>query len=180
MKDFISVPEKVQFKNPVLRYAVWSHELTHSTKHLLGRRAASTFGTIPYAKEELVAETCATLQVRNLEEEMRSLRGGELPEAWESYFEDYYENAVTYSKGWGGKFGFNVLFDQLLDADKKDQKARHLHSLMADVMDAFQLIQTGLHNDKPITADLRKESLEKNFIKLREEKNKNNDSELVI
>lgn len=177
MKDFISVPEKTQFKNPVLRYAVWSHELTHSTKHLLGRRAASTFGTIPYAKEELVAETCATLQVRNLEEEMTKLRGGELPEVWQGYFQDYYENAVTYSQGWGGKFGFNVLFDQLLEADKKDQKAGHLRNLMSDVMDAFQLIQTGLHKDQAITPEKRQQALQDNFEKLRSEKRKNNEPE---
>jgi hypothetical protein len=177
MKDFISVPERAQFKNPVFRYAVWSHELTHSTKHLMGRRAGSTFGTIPYAKEELIAETCATLQVRNLEEEMTNLRGGDLPDAWKGYFEDYYENAVTYGQGWGKKFGFNVLFDQLLDADKKDQKAGHLKSLMTDVMDAFQCIQTGLHNDKTITHEVRAEALEENFIKLREEKNKDRDPE---
>jgi len=63
--DFVGMPSPEQFKSAEHYYATTFHELTHSTGHetRLNRKGVSgadgewsSFGSTPYAKEELVAE----------------------------------------------------------------------------------------------------------------------------
>ncbi|CAL2104630.1 zincin-like metallopeptidase domain-containing protein [Tenacibaculum sp. 190130A14a] len=57
-KDLVFVPDFSSFKNSQDYYRVLFHELTHSTAHKkrLHRDLSGKFGSLPYAKEELVAE----------------------------------------------------------------------------------------------------------------------------
>jgi len=57
-KDFIRVPAFEDFKTEHDYYDVLFHETVHSTGHKsrLNRIETTTYGTDPYAKEELVAE----------------------------------------------------------------------------------------------------------------------------
>lgn len=108
--DDISRPNKRQFKNPVVRFAVTAHELAHSTKHITGRLAVNR-KKVDYAKEEVVAETTAVMMVKRLENDLRSAI--ETRKDVSQMFEDYYKNAMTYNKGWGSKFDFLKLVEQL-------------------------------------------------------------------
>ena len=63
--DFVGIPAAEQFRSGEDFYSVLFHELTHSTGHesRLNRKGMtgsegewSSFGSTPYAKEELVAE----------------------------------------------------------------------------------------------------------------------------
>lgn len=61
--DYIQMPEKQQFDNPVKYYTVAFHELGHSTghPHRLDRDLSGRFGSEQYAKEELRAEIASML-----------------------------------------------------------------------------------------------------------------------
>lgn len=65
--DFVVVPDRSQFKEIARFYGVAFHELGHSTGHKdrLDRKELhgvdSTFGSEPYAREELVAEITAAM-----------------------------------------------------------------------------------------------------------------------
>lgn len=64
-RDLVGVPEMGAFESVESYYAALFHELTHSTGHedRLDRLDKSTFGSEPYAKEELVAELGAAMLV---------------------------------------------------------------------------------------------------------------------
>lgn len=61
-KDLVNMPRKDSFKDLPSFYATFFHELTHSTGHesrcarKIGNETWGSFGSEPYAKEELVAE----------------------------------------------------------------------------------------------------------------------------
>jgi hypothetical protein len=61
-EDHIVIPPRDKFKSDKARYAILLHEICHSTGHpsRLDRKLGSPFGSLPYSKEELIAET-ATL-----------------------------------------------------------------------------------------------------------------------
>jgi antirestriction protein ArdC len=64
-EDFVNVPAIEQFETPEDYYATLFHELTHSTGHAsrLAREEVMNpqiFGSIPYSREELVAEMGAS------------------------------------------------------------------------------------------------------------------------
>lgn len=63
--DRIKMPNRHAFDTPELYYQILYHELGHSTgeKHRLGRKEVvefNTFGSEPYASEELVADLCSS------------------------------------------------------------------------------------------------------------------------
>ena len=60
--DSIKMPALVQFHSPAEYYHTFFHEMAHSTGHTsrLDRLEPATFGSDPYAKEELVAELTAS------------------------------------------------------------------------------------------------------------------------
>ena len=62
-KNEIVVPEKAQFKDGESFYSNLFHEMTHSTGHesQLARIKPTSFGSVEYAREELVAELSAAL-----------------------------------------------------------------------------------------------------------------------
>jgi len=171
LKDTIHVPTKEQFVNPIARYATWSHELAHSTKHLLGRKGLNTFGSMKYGIEELVAESTAHLMVKDLHEKITNIRGGELPQEWADYFEDYYENAKNYGAGWGTKFDFSKNFEQIQNADNTHKNLQILPTMMNDILNAMQLIKSGLYNDKELSFEIRKTALNENLSKDRKNDN---------
>ena len=60
-RDFVQMPAPESFENPTAYYSTLFHELSHSTGHAsrVGRFKANeiaSFGSEPYAKEELIAE----------------------------------------------------------------------------------------------------------------------------
>lgn len=62
--DYVQLPEPTSFKGPEHYHSTMFHELAHSTGHKerLGRvKEWTTFGSDPYAKEELVAEMTAAM-----------------------------------------------------------------------------------------------------------------------
>jgi antirestriction protein ArdC len=70
--DYVNMPNKTTFESVGSYYSVLFHELAHSTGHKsrLDRLELSTFGSDPYAKEELVAEmtaafACSTVGIDN-------------------------------------------------------------------------------------------------------------------
>ncbi|WP_243450904.1 ArdC family protein [Sphingosinicella sp. CPCC 101087] len=70
-QDFIQVPPPEAYFEPINWYRTALHELGHWTGHpsRLGRDLSVSFGTSPYAREELVAEmasafVCASLSIR--------------------------------------------------------------------------------------------------------------------
>jgi len=69
--DFIMVPSKAAYPEPINWYCTALHELGHWTGHptRLNRELVGSYGSPSYAREELVAEmasafTCATLSIR--------------------------------------------------------------------------------------------------------------------
>lgn len=177
-KDIIQVPDKMQFKNPVERYSVWVHELTHSTKHLLGRKAANRKGSPDYAFEELCAETTAFLMVKDLESKLKEEMGGKIPDDWQDIFTQCYNNKVSYNQSWGHKVGIEDLYNVMVNEIKSNNNFSG-EVLMGDVINALKLIQTGKIDGKEITEDLRHNKKLENFKKLGEfDFNKDNDASI--
>lgn len=171
IQDTISIPLKSDFKNPIVRFATFSHELAHSTKHINERVASTEFGSVSYAKEELVAESTAHLCVKDLYDDLKKIREDKkLPEEWEKYFDDYFENATQYGKSWGSKFKFSELFETLVLEDSKSHNI--FDKLMDETFGAYQLIKSPLIDNNEITPDIRKTFKEKSFLSLKN-KNKN-------
>lgn len=169
-EDSISLPSKLDFINPISRVAVFYHELTHSTMHLLSRAGMNQFGSVPYAMEELTAESVAHLLIKDLEEELTTEFKGALPEEWKKQFEEYYDRSIAYNQGWSKRFNFSDLHEQVTVADKKSPGARVLSKMMEDVFVAFMTIKSGRINDLEITKELRQESYIKNTSKKTVEK----------
>lgn len=55
----INLPDRESFRSPEGFYATAFHECAHSTSRPLKRKLDATFGSTPYAKEELIAEMAA-------------------------------------------------------------------------------------------------------------------------
>ncbi len=71
VRDFVAVPPPDDFHEPVNWHRTAFHELAHWTGHgsRLNRDQSGAFGSVPYGKEELVAEmagafVCAALSIR--------------------------------------------------------------------------------------------------------------------
>lgn len=92
--DSIKMPALVQFHSPAEYYHTFFHEMAHSTGHSsrLDRLEPATFGSDPYAKEELVAELTASF--------LSNAHG---------IFAKTEENSQAYFKNWA----------EVLKADKK-------------------------------------------------------------
>lgn len=170
-RDSICLPDKEKFKNPVSRYAVWAHELAHSTFFLLGRPHGK-FGSKEYAAEEIVAETTSVLLTKEFEENLKALNGGELHEDWKKYFDDHYQNSVSYSSSWGKHIGFKNNFESLLSEEKKSPRKNVLTGIMGGILDAVSAIKTGQINGMDISIDLREQLVESGLKKLASEKTK--------
>ena len=151
--DNIQIPVRDDFKNPVFRYATFAHELSHSTMHLTKRDFNGTFGTVKYAKEEMIAESSASLLVKDLEQQIKEANDGELPEKWQQFFTDYYENATQYGKSWGRKFDFKDMFESIATEEKKH--AGTIDSLIGGTLAAYQTISIGKLDDQDITPEVR-------------------------
>jgi hypothetical protein len=160
-QDVIQIPNKEDFKNPVLRYAVFAHELSHSTMHLNKRDHKGAFGSVAYAKEEIIAESTASLLVKDLQQNITEKHDGKLPEKWEKFFTDYYDNATQYGKSWGRKFDFTTLFNTLADSEKKQQGT--IDQMMKGVLNAYQTIAGEKLEGKTITAELRESMKNENM-----------------
>jgi hypothetical protein len=161
-EDSISIPKKSDFKNPIFRYAVFCHELAHSTMHLNSRDYKGGFGSIPYAKEEIIAESTSSLLVMDLKDELLELSKGKLPEEWGKFFNDYFENATQYGKSWGRKFEFSTIFKQLATEEKKAHSI--MNTLMDGVLQAYKTISSGKYkNDIEIKESLREEKKMENM-----------------
>jgi antirestriction protein ArdC len=102
--DQITMPTRAQFSTAEGLYATWAHEQAHSTGHSsrLGRKLGNPFGSVDYAREELVAELAAFLICNRLE------------------ISSCTENHAAYLGNWAGvlKEGPKVLFKVLSDATK--------------------------------------------------------------
>ncbi|WP_429037587.1 zincin-like metallopeptidase domain-containing protein [Aeromonas media] len=167
VEDTMRIPTREQFVNPVARYATWSHELAHSTKHMLGRPALNKFGSVPYGIEEVVAESVANLMVKDLHEKMTEIRGGKLPDEWQGFFDNYSKNATSYGAGWGGKFDFKQHFERIYNTDQDNKSKQILSKMMGDVLNAMMLIKNGAINDLEVTTEFRNEKLKENIEKSR-------------
>ncbi len=79
------MPDKDRFEIPAEYYSTLFHEITHSTGHKsrLDRLEATSFGSEPYAKEELIAEMGAAFLCGEAGIECETL-----------------ENSAAYLSGW--------------------------------------------------------------------------------
>jgi antirestriction protein ArdC len=106
-KDEIVLPEKEQFKNESSYYGTALHELGHSTGHKarLNRDMSGGFGSLNYAKEELVAEFSSVFigQEKGVGYTQRNL-----------------ENSKAYIQSWASvlKNDKNELFTAIKEANK--------------------------------------------------------------
>lgn len=82
--DVVKMCPRASFKSPEVYFSTLAHELGHSTgaEKRLNRKISNRFGSDPYAKEELVAETTALMCCASV---------GLL---------STYENSVAYLKSW--------------------------------------------------------------------------------
>lgn len=162
--DSIQIPNKSDFINPVLRFAVVMHELAHSTMHLADRYSSAKFGSVAYAMEEVVAETVAVLMINDLYEYIfdsdftKSLPNDvvsqKLP-SWKGYFSDYYSISESYTHSWGEKFNFPEMISSMFGVKSSDTKI--IDKLMENTLNAFQIVKTGLVNGDEITQKMRLE-----------------------
>lgn len=162
-QDVIQKPKKEQFLNPVVRYAVAMHELAHSTKHITGRLPSSNGDKVLYAKEEIVAESTAVMLVKQLERKLEHA----LPERPDvrAMFNDYYSNAMTYSKGWGSKFDFLEGVRSVEESMSDDKNA--VKAILIDVAKAVDTLNNGEY-----TPEQRHEFKVKNFERMSPSKTK--------
>lgn len=83
----ISLPSKAQFRSGSEYYKTAFHELTHYLAREVGTSLEKSFGTDPYAREELVAEIGANL--------FASHYGIDVSES--------FDNSIAYLQGWKNK-----------------------------------------------------------------------------
>lgn len=110
LKDYISVPDKSQYKNIAEYYSTLFHEMVHSTGHKSRLNRFSTneqhcFGSESYSKEELVAEIGANM--------LMSQTGIDDTE--------YQTNSISYLHGWLKAIKEDVSL--IVSAAQKAQKA---------------------------------------------------------
>lgn len=167
-KDVVMLPDDFQFDNPISLYASWAHELSHSTKHILGRPLSGGMhaDTAVYAAEELVAESTSYVMVKALEVRLKDLFEGNMPVAWNAAFESYYESSIGYNQGWGDKVSFSELFEGLMDKQTPGQREnKKLDNLMNNIIESIAMIKTGEYLGRPITPEMRAEALKINIEK---------------
>lgn len=109
--DMVNVPELVRFNDTTSYYSTLLHELTHSTGHnsRLNRDFSGSFGSITYAKEELIAELGACILCQQLQIDYA---GGHIDDA---------HNSIAYLQSWLGKLKNNV--EELKPALSQAKKA---------------------------------------------------------
>lgn len=108
--DFIVMPAREQFESAEAYYATLFHELIHSTGHIkrLGREEVvnlTGFGSVPYCREELVAEMGASF----------------LCSIAQIDYSDLFENSAAYLSGWLTKLRADSRF--IFKAAAEGQKA---------------------------------------------------------
>lgn len=103
--DMVEMCPHASFRTPEIFFSTLAHELGHSTgaQFRLNRKISNRFGTDPYAKEELVAETTALMCCASV---------GIL---------STYENSIAYLKSW--LKGVKENADSIVWAFKEAQKA---------------------------------------------------------
>ena len=111
--DRITVPPKEFFKDEESFLATVTHEMGHSTGHKkrLDRDMSGDFGSMSYAKEELVAELCSMFTQSNLDIELKG---------------EHFENHAAYLQSWISilKDDPNELF---IAAEKASKAADYLY-----------------------------------------------------
>ena len=111
--DRITVPPKDFFKDEESFLATVTHEMGHSTGHKkrLDRDMSGDFGSMSYAKEELVAELCSMFTQSNLDIELKG---------------EHFENHAAYLQSWISilKDDPNELF---IAAEKASKAADYLY-----------------------------------------------------
>lgn len=110
VKDFVSVPDKSQYKNIAEYYSTMFHEIVHSTGHpkrlkRFTENESHIFGSESYSKEELVAEIGANMLLGTLGIE----------------HEEAQENSIAYLRSWLRAIKDDVKF--IVSASQKAQKA---------------------------------------------------------
>lgn len=85
-------------------YSVLFHECTHSTGHALGRKQSTTFGSIDYSKEEIIAEMGSLFMCQHFGFEKTQL-----------------DNSAAYLQSWGQKLKSNP--DWLISGVNAAEKA---------------------------------------------------------
>lgn len=111
--DMVTMPAPESFKSEEFYYSVLFHELIHSTGHKsrLGRfdtTKPSSFGSIEYSKEELIAEV-----------------GASFLNAWTGIQGDTFKNSLAYLKGWIQPLKNDPKM-LIYAAQKAHQAARHI------------------------------------------------------
>lgn len=152
-KDIVKLPEVEQFVNPVARYSVMMHELAHSTMHLNGRSFDGR-DTKSRAVEEIIAETSAVLQVRQLERDLSDALDNR-PDV-QDMFKDYYDNSVQYNKAWGEPIDFS---EHLSNVEEAHESSKGLiKKILVDTAKAVNTL-----NEGEFTPEQRLEAKEKNL-----------------
>ncbi|SHH56753.1 zincin-like metallopeptidase domain-containing protein [Ferrimonas marina] len=138
----VHLPRPEQFECAISYYAVWSHELAHSTQDVTQRsgKHEKKGKKLRYAIEELVAESCAFLAVKRLERDMR--QRGPLSVEDESAFQDAYERSANYHTEWGLRT--SKALREILLAKRRNGV---FYSIINDTLAANRLMASG----EPVT-----------------------------
>ena len=147
--DKIRLPHYRQYTSEIEYYATWIHELAHSTMKILARdtKHISRDRHTAYAIEEVIAETCAFLAVKQLETEITA--SGLMNVETEELFLRYYNNSTAYINGW--RKGIKEPLDAVLRSKFRNQLIR---TVMKDVYACHITITNGTIFGNAITRNL--------------------------
>ena len=118
-KDAIRLPGRKQFDSPEAYYLTSFHEHAHSTGHKkrLGRvKSWTTFGSDPYAKEELVAEMASAMLASLAGVEIKVEQTAAYIQSWIKRFKE--DKKLLVSAGAQAQRACDYILDELKEEEK--------------------------------------------------------------
>ncbi|EQM48219.1 hypothetical protein D051_1084 [Vibrio parahaemolyticus VPCR-2010] len=179
--DRIAVMEIERFRNPVLHYGTFMHELAHSTMHLLDRKILLKSDEnldFHYAIEEIIAETTSFLSVKQLESQLIE-HYGQLPQEWDDYFEQASKGSTNYIASYSEDAKFKGAIQQIFD-NSDGEMERRITEISKSILQAQQVLFNGNLFGKEITPELRATKIHENMKRWVKTKDKNKESTLEI
>lgn len=166
-RDDICVPQKLRFINPFARFRTSMHEIAHSTTHLL-ERDITLSKYIPqaeqpvyYAREEIIAETCARLQMDAFYQQLKRQMGGSLPDSWTEQYRDMGEYNKMYLHHYIDQAALAANFNQFNSGPGENRSA--IEYIVNGVIKAQQLMTNMTLQGREITPELRSTAMKDNY-----------------
>ncbi|AKO78185.1 hypothetical protein EN12_24140 [Vibrio cholerae] len=163
-KDRIVVMEIERFRNPILHYRTFMHELAHSTMHLLDRKInlkSDENLDFHYAIEEIIAETTSFLAVKELESQLIE-NYDQLQQNWKAYFEEVYRVSTNYIAGYSDDAKFKGAVQKIFDNGDGEMYCR-ITEISKSILQAQQVLFNGNLLGKEITPELRATKMNENM-----------------